>query len=421
MTDSQKEPDPPVAARPDSSTGRAAHATAGSAASPPPNGRLDFSLGAREEERALWLHRDSVVVDLLSQHAGNNIFSHYDESTQRDFITTLDALETDYDRFIEAIHWPYELSYRGRSDLIRDWFSTGGLTCGTYGLEVHDGHNPRCLKWEELAARYSRLPWVRRVTSAAEIRQAKKEGRVASYAHCQPTRDLPRDLAAFDTAYGKGLRSFMLTYNKRNSIGVGCTEHLDGGLTTFGVQVVRRCNALGLMVDVSHCGRLTTLDACRHSRKPVNANHTAARGVYRHARGKDDDELKAIADTGGVIGIVAVPAFITDAETPSIHHMLDHIDYVAQLVGWRHVAIGTDWPLQAPNEIQAALLSPQNESLGFRAQDRLDVTQRLIGFDDCRDLPNITRGLVMRGYSDEHIRGILGENALRVFQDVLGH
>src|SRR3546814_3094966 len=85
--------------------------------------------------------------------------------------------------------------------------------------------------------------------------------------------------------------------------------------------------------------------------KPVTANHTASKAVFDHARGKSDDCLKAIADTGGVIGIVAVPAFLTDQPDPTISIMLDHIDYVADLVGWQHVAIGTDWPLQAPREI----------------------------------------------------------------------
>jgi membrane dipeptidase len=100
--------------------------------------------------------------------------------------------------------------------------------------------------------------------------------------------------------------------------------------------------------------------------------------------------------------------------------MLDHIDYIVGLTGWRHVAIGTDWPLQAPMEMLQAVLSTSNKALGFRDKDRLDPTRNLLGFEDCRDLPNITRGLVRRGYGDEQIRGVLGENALRVFHDVCG-
>jgi membrane dipeptidase len=130
------------------------------------------------------------------------------------------------------------------------------------------------------------------------------------------------------------------------------------------------------------------------------------------------DGVRAIADTGGVIGVVAVPFFLTDNKRPTIEHMLDHIDYIVALVGWQHVAIGTDWPMQAPDAVLRSTLTSETSVIGFRAEDRIDVTRRLEGFDDCRDLPNITRGLVKRGYGDEQIRGILGENALRVFAEV---
>jgi membrane dipeptidase len=325
----------------------------------------------------------------------------------------LDGLE-------QAIFWPYEMSKLGRSQLLRDWLQGSGLSCGTYGIEVHDGTDPVMNKGDEITARYADLPWLRYVTTASEIRQAKKDGVTALYAHCQPIAPLPRNLKAFDRAYSLGLRSFMLTYNQMNNLGVGCTERVDAGLSMFGVEVVEHCNKIGMMVDVSHCGHLTTLDACRHSRKPVNANHTSARSLSSHARSKSDEALRAIADTGGIIGVVALPIFLTKDRKPTIENMLDHIDYIANLVGWRHVALGTDFPLQAPDEILRRTFMPAAKSIGFRPEDELDITKRLVGFDDCRDLINITRGLVSRGYGDEQIQGILGENALRVFAEVCG-
>jgi membrane dipeptidase len=382
--------------------------------------RFDFRLSSEQEARAKKLHRQCVVIDLLSQHAGGNIFAKYSAELQAEFRTVMAAENNPMIRFLQAVYWPYEMAKVGRSDLIREWYLASGLTCGTYGIAVHDGRDEFENRWETATARYKGLPWLRYVTTAKEIRQAKQANVVAFYGHCQPTCAIPRDLKAFDIAYAKGLRSFMLTYNLMNEIGVGCTERVDAGLSTFGLQVVRHCNELGMIIDVSHCGDLTTLDACRHSNKPVNANHTAARGVFRHARGKSDEGLRAIAGTGGVIGVVALPAFLTDAALPTIEHMLDHIDYIADLVGWQHVAIGTDWPLQAPDDVLRVILAPSNTALGFRNEDRLDVTARLLGFDDCRDLPNITRGLVSRGYTDEQIAGILGENSLRVLAEVCG-
>jgi len=379
-----------------------------------------FGLSATDESRAAQLHRESIVIDLLSQHAGGNIFAHYPVELQKAFAARMREAGGGLDGLIEAQYWPYEMSKLGLSDLLRDWLLAAGLTCGTYGIAVHNGHDPQLNRWEVVASRYSDLPWLRYVTTAEEIRRAKADGIVAFYAHCQPVHPTVRSLKDFDVAYRKGLRSFMLTYNQMNNLGVGCTERVDAGLSMFGVDVVKHCNDIGMIVDVSHCGHLTTMDACHYSKYPVNANHTAARGLHEHARGKSDEALKAIAGTGGVIGVVAVPAFLTDAAEPTINDMLDHIGYLADLVGWQHVAIGTDWPLQAPLDVLEATLGVETRAIGFRIQDRLDLAQRLIGFDDCRDLPNITRGLVKRGCSDEQVRGILGENALRVFSEVCG-
>jgi membrane dipeptidase len=201
---------------------------------------------------------------------------------------------------------------------------------------------------------------------------------------------------------------------------MGCTERQDAGLSMYGVEVVERCNELGIIIDTSHCSRQTTLDAIELSETPVFANHSCAQGVFEHARGKSDKELRAIADSGGVLGVVTVPFFLSPDADSTIEVMLDHIDYISNLVGWQHVGIGTDWPMQAPEDVLQATLGAMVGDIGFRSQDKISVTQTLRGFDDYRDMPNITRGLVARGYTDEQIAGILGGNFLRVFEEVCG-
>jgi membrane dipeptidase len=152
----------------------------------------------------------------------------------------------------------------------------------------------------------------------------------------------------------------------------------------------------------------------------VFANHSCAQAVYDHARGKSDLELNAIADTGGVIGVVTVPFFLSPDPQATVEVVLDHIDHIADTVGWQHVGIGTDWPMQAPEDVIQATLGAMVEEIGFRPQDNISTTQTLRGFDDYRDMPNLTRGLVARGYTDEQIQGILGKNFLRVFEEVCG-
>jgi membrane dipeptidase len=178
-------------------------------------------------------------------------------------------------------------------------------------------------------------------------------------------------------------------------------------------------------VDTSHCGRQTTLDACQLSTAPVVATHTSAEGVYSHARAKSDEELKTLADTGGVIGVMVVPFMIAPSpaqgEKTGITAWLDHVDYIVNLVGWEHVAIGTDWPMQVPRSAMKDIVLNASLKLGHRKKDRIeDIFTGIDGFDEPCDFPNLTRGLISRGYSDEKIKGILGENFLRVFKEVCG-
>ncbi len=380
---------------------------------PPLPGRYDFGLTPQQEERAARLHKEAIVIDLLSQRAGANIFDHYPADLRQELEERIARADNIYEKYLTANDWPYKVAAEGRSDLIFEWYRQGGIDVVVHGVPVGDAPLNATEPTEVLEGKRMRL-----VTSAAEMRRAKADGVIGSYCNVQPLSPIPNDLNAINRAYDRGLRSLMLTYNSMTSVGSGCTERVDAGLSRHGVSVVDRCNALGIIVDTSHCGPQTTLDACRFSKAPVTANHTSAQGVYRHARGKTDECLRAIADTGGVIGVVAVPAYLTDAALPTIDNMLDHVDYIADLVGWQHVAIGTDWPLQAPIDIQRPLFMPDNKDTAFRPEDRLDVTVNLKGFDDCRDMPNFTRGLVKRGWSDEAIRGVLGDNVLRVFEAV---
>src|SRR5262249_55880635 len=140
--------------------------------------------------------------------------------------------------------------------------------------------------------------------------------------------------------------------------------------------------------------------------------------VHHHARGKSDDEIKALADTGGVIGVVTVPMFLSGGPQVSVKHMLDHIDYICELVGPQHAAIGTDWPMQLPGSMIAAIMRDAVRTGGFRPEDDVERVDTLTDFRTYRDFPNITAGLVERGYSDDDIRAILGGNAMRVFDAV---
>lgn len=212
-----------------------------------------------------------------------------------------------------------------------------------------------------------------------------------------------------------GQRVSQLTYNGRNMIGNGSTERVDGGISDFGVGIVEEMNRVGMAVDVSHSGDRTTLDACEVSRAPVLYTHSNARALNPgHPRCKTDEAILRMAQTGGVMGITGVRMFVKGDEPTTVEHFLDHFDHVRDLIGVEHLGIGSDIDLHGyddmPTEQYEQLKSGYKGSYGFR--DKIDI-------DDIahpRRMFDVTEGLIRRGYTDDHIRGILGGN----FQRVLG-
>jgi membrane dipeptidase len=384
-------------------------------------GRFDFGLSDEQEERAQELHRSSVVVDLHFQGPCSpdvwtpDLVAELDEEVgagTSDPAAGMDA----------AFRFLLEKALRGDFPLYRDLYVASGATAGLAEGQLTDERH--LLADALLASRIvTTFDWARRARTVADVRAAKDANEVAFWGMCWLNLLRPDDLHLVEAAHELGVMDVVeLAYNRQNFIGAGCTERVDPGLSDFGRRFVERCNEVGVIVDTAHSGRQTTLDACRASRRPVVATHTGAAALHPHDRSKTDEELRAIADSGGVVGIFAIPFFLGPPDGPraTIELMLDHVDYVVGLIGWEHAAIGTDWPLALPDGILRRVFVPLAASLGFRDEHAIDAASTLEGFRDPRDLVNVTRGLVARGYQDEQIRGILGENFLRVFEDVCG-
>ena len=375
-------------------------------------GGFDFGLSTEQEERAARLHWESVVVDMLFQGPfGPRAFTD-------DLVKAAHAEAAGQPP--EAVYGavnraPVRAALRGDLPEFEEVWRQSGITAGNRQAP------PDSLVDMGLAqAQFDGFPWLRKALRADDIRRAKADGAMAGFISTQNATWIDAELTALQAARDLGMRMVGLSYNVQNLLAGGCTERFDGGVTNFGAQVIARMDELGVIVDMAHSGRQAALDACRLARNPVVASHTSARAVFEADRAKDDEVAKAIASTGGVLGVVAVPFFLAAGTGVTIEAMLDHIDHLAGLVGWEHVAIGTDWPLQADADTLAETLMPMVLSMGFREEHNIDPAAALVGFDDYRDFPNITRGLVARGYTDEQIEGILGENFLRVFAAVCG-
>lgn len=221
-----------------------------------------------------------------------------------------------------------------------------------------------------------------------------------------------------------GVRMMHLTYNRRNPIGDGAGEPNDGGLSDFGHSVVAEMNRLGVIVDVAHSGWRTSLEAAKASRRPMVASHTTCGGLYKHFRAKPDETVRAICDTGGLIGICCIPRFLGGAG--DIGALLDHLDYAVKKFGADHVAIGPDISYTSRHDAaeRAKVRSGADGRSPFAASG--PRWEHLWPVDDFRQSPQavqsiawtnwpiFTVGLVQRGHGDDTIRQILGENALRV-------
>ncbi len=250
-----------------------------------------------------------------------------------------------------------------------------------------------------------------RVGSAGDVLRAKESGKVGIL----PTVEhlaLGDGLHRVDVLHSLGVRMGGLTYNLQNQIGAGLTERHDAGLTNFGVEVVRRMNDLGMAVDVSHAGFKTAMDAIEHSKAPIIYSHNASHALRPTWRTRKDEELVACAKKGGLVAVTAVPNSLSDDPKQDINCVLDHYDYMVNLVGVDHVGIGTDTLVGDHVAFHVTMLG----------RDLIPSTPApyLDGLESPADGKNIIRGFIARGRSDADIRKLAGGNALEFLRRVTG-
>jgi len=233
-------------------------------------------------------------------------------------------------------------------------------------------------------------------TSAADVERAKEEGKVAAILGLEGAEPLEGDLGVLRMLHRLGVRVVGLTWNRRNQAADGVNEaRTGGGLTNFGVELVREMNRLGMVIDVAHLAPAGVRDVLELSEAPVIASHANAHALCPHRRNLTDEQLEAIAARGGVVGVTFVPGFVAEnKQEASLGRLLDHIDHIAKVAGIDHVGLGSDFD-------------------GF-------TDRPMAGLEDVTGLPNITAGLLERGYSPDEVKKLLGGNFLRVFREVVG-
>lgn len=267
--------------------------------------------------------------------------------------------------------------------------------------------------WNGFLAAYS--DWLTRIDDVSDFARAKASGKTGVMITFQDSAHFrsPSDVQTF---FGLGQRLSQLTYNFNNRIGSGFLEQRDGGLSVFGLSILERMQQVGMAVDVSHCGDQTTLDALAAAKRPVIFTHANARAlVPGHLRCKTDEAIQKMAKTGGVMGISFIRFMVRDREPVTVEHVLDHMDYVAKLVGVEYVAIGSDLDVVGNANPIGGGFDPKSQPNFARYQyhEDADGAINIKGLNHPRRVFDLTEGLIRRRHSDADIRLILGGNAVR--------
>ena len=249
-------------------------------------------------------------------------------------------------------------------------------------------------------------------TDGAQIDSTLAQGKIALIIALEGAMALAADPTLLELFYELGVRMVSFTHLGRTLLADGSAEDATGSrLTQAGVEVFFEMERLGILFDVSHLG-ITGLDhVLTLATRPLIASHSAARAIFDHHRNLSDRQLRAIAGTGGVVGVSMTAMFI-DPARPTIDRVVDHFEHIAEVAGIEHVGVGADFVSELYKD-----LYPDHADLTIEG---LNPRQAIDGLYAPRHMPHLTEALLNRGFSEQQVRLILGENFLRVFRQMLG-
>jgi membrane dipeptidase len=386
-------------------------------------------------DEARRLHYETLVIDSQQPPATSGLlFTAKMKATLAEYARQGMSREEVAPRMAAMMTEELLTSATARAQYLDLWRAAGvTVACGTYSgterpSESFDLTSRRIARAHAIIdALKGELSLIRRAEDIETVHRAGKRGLIIDFQNSIAFGD---DLDRVDHFHGLGLRMVQLTYNLRNLAGDGCTETYQGGLSTFGRELVRRLNAARIIVDVSHCSEQVGWDALEVSGAPIVVSHSSSKAVCYHDRGKTDELARAVADRGGYFGVVVIPGFIADVKEPTLEDFARHVEHLVNVAGIDHVGVGTDKAGPGPGTDSLVEYPPQMPQrragagfdwVGFRREEhRLTPDYHINGYEHFGDWPNLTVALAQRGFTEEELRKILGLNFLRVFREIVG-
>ena len=377
-----------------------------------------------EVERGLELHRKFIAVD---GSCDSPVL--WTEEMRKNALMLIEK-KGDYDAILAA-NKSFMLKYFETDPEYRSEYVNGLRRSGVSSITVTVDHPGfwECLAWWTYQFDHHGDIHVK-YTNVDSIKRAKEEGKVVVMWYAQHQADyIGRSLDQWETLQRIGVKFAHIAHNQRNFYGDGGEERTDIGLSNMGIDAVAKMNELGIIIDTSHTGQQTTLECAKHSKDGIASIHTACRDLFDHRHNKWDYVLKAIAEGGGVVGIYT--NFISDNKVGTLTDWLDHVDHAVNVMGIDHVGVGTETHITRGEPVEIVKLhdewyrsaihgvKPGDEFYGAYVESLdPDIRGKELRFHWV-DWPNLTIGLVSRGYSDRDIEKIIGGNWLRLYKEVL--
>lgn len=286
----------------------------------------------------------------------------------------------------------------------------------SYEDEAYDLGIEGVLQYDQLIRDESQF-WMK-ATRVADIQKARDEGKIALFYLFQNSTQFGRNLDNVDVFYGLGVRSSQITYNYQNWAGAGCNEANGSGLTEFGRELVEKMNDTGMLIDLSHASMRTMADTIAASAAPVIVSHSCCKALWEHNRNTTDENIRAIAEKGGLFGVTQMRPFMTHQIDNAVHVYYEHIEHAIKVAGIDHVCIGSDRDhrrLTLTEEYLAELKA--EEGANFIREEWPLYFEELNG---PRRMETIWDGLAKRGMSEGHLEKLFGLNVQRLYEEVIG-
>lgn len=297
-------------------------------------------------------------------------------------------------------------------DMIRGGITAANCTCSIWHNFSETMSN--ISQWNEWFREHGDL--ITKITSAHDIRTAKSSGKVGIILGWQNTSAIETDIRNLQLFHELGVRIVQLTYNTQNLVGSGCWEGRDSGLSDFGRHAIEEMNRLGILIDLSHVGPVTSDQAIKHSTVPVAYTHCCPM-LKEHARNKTDEQLRTLAERGGFVGFASYTPFLPKGAESTIDDCVDAMTYLIDLVGEQSVGIGTDWIQDQDIEFFDYLC--RDKGVGRPTTPSYSqVPPMPKGLETLGSFRNFIPAMERAGWSETRIRRILGENWLRFLEEV---